>query len=516
MSISASGQPLTPRTRNYEEGATARTGRCWAATGSARPRRSPRRPGSVSSSRSFWYGTGCDGAPTRTTGASRSQKQCSATCAAISAPKPPNRTASWATTTRLRLRDRRGDRVGVERDERPRVEHLDARCPRPPARARRAARAARARRARRPSRRSPRARRAPCRARSRSAPRARAPARRRTAASARGRSTGLSSWIAAASRPFASNGFDGIATTRPGMCAKSASRLCECCAPRRTPPPPTIRITSGSFGVPPIMKRSFAAWFRIWSNATPAKSENCSSTTGRRPVSAAPIAQPTKPLSVSGVSRIRSAPKRLVQPLGRAEEAADAADVLADHDHVVVGGQLELERLADRGDEPERALARRRRLGVAAVRARTRPAAGRPGSRPRRPSAASIAASTSLGDVALELGQRLAVERQLGGEPRQRIARLPLLDRGRGRARPAGSRASSAACAGTSSARAASAPRRRARARAHARPPPRPRRRRCRRRPRPACRSRRRGRRCPRPRAACASRPTARTGCSRR
>ena len=98
------------------------------------------------------------------------------------------------------------------------------------------------------------------------------------------------------------------------MCANSASRLCECCAPRRTPPPPTIRITSGSFGVPPIMKRSFAAWFTIWSNATAEKSENCSSTTGRSPVSAAPIAQPTKPLSVSGVSRIRSAPNRSYSP----------------------------------------------------------------------------------------------------------------------------------------------------------------------------------------------------------
>ena len=49
------------------------------------------------------------------------------------------------------------------------------------------------------------------------------------------------------------------------MCAKSASRLCECCAPSRTPPPPTIRITSGMLGAPPIMKRSFAAWFMIWS-----------------------------------------------------------------------------------------------------------------------------------------------------------------------------------------------------------------------------------------------------------
>ena len=56
------------------------------------------------------------------------------------------------------------------------------------------------------------------------------------------------------------------------------------------------------------MNRSFAAWLTIWSKATAAKSENWSSITGRSPVSAAPIPQPTKPLSVSGVSRIRSAP----------------------------------------------------------------------------------------------------------------------------------------------------------------------------------------------------------------
>jgi len=46
----------------------------------------------------------------------------------------------------------------------------------------------------------------------------------------------------------------------------------------------------------------------IWSNATPEKSENWSSTTGRRPVSAAPMPHPTNPLSVSGVSRMRAAP----------------------------------------------------------------------------------------------------------------------------------------------------------------------------------------------------------------
>ena len=46
----------------------------------------------------------------------------------------------------------------------------------------------------------------------------------------------------------------------------------------------------------------------------------------------------------------------LVEALGRPEQAADAADVLAHHDHVGIGGELEVERLADRCHEPERAV----------------------------------------------------------------------------------------------------------------------------------------------------------------
>ncbi len=58
-------------------------------------------PGSVCCSRSFWYGHGRCGAPTRAIGASRLQKPCSPTAAAISAPMPQNCTASWAITRRF-------------------------------------------------------------------------------------------------------------------------------------------------------------------------------------------------------------------------------------------------------------------------------------------------------------------------------------------------------------------------------------------------------------------------------
>ena len=264
-------------------------------------------PGSVASSRSFWYGIGCDGAPTRTTGASSSQKLCSAICAAISAPKPPNWTASCATTTRCVLAT---DAAIVSVSSGTSVLGSTTSTLIPSGSRSRATRSAWGTVA-------PRATIVTSVRRGRCAPVPSSIAYRSSGTgtgSPKKRSfcsrkiTGLSSWIAAARSPFASKGFDGITTTSPGMWAKSASRLWECWAPRRTPPPDGIRITRGTFGVPPIMKRSFAAWLRIWSNATPAKSENCSSTTGRSPVRAAPMPQPTKPLSVSGVSRIRAAP----------------------------------------------------------------------------------------------------------------------------------------------------------------------------------------------------------------
>ena len=62
----------------------------------------------------------------------------------------------------------------------------------------------------------------------------------------------------------------------------------------------------------------------------------------------------------------------LLETLGGAEDPADGADVLAHQDHVRVGLELELERLADGGDEAERRAPSRPRApdGSAAVRAR--------------------------------------------------------------------------------------------------------------------------------------------------
>ena len=149
------------------------------------------------------------------------------------------------------------------------------------------------------------------------------------------------------------------------MCAKSASRLCECCAPSRTPPPDTIRITSGIVALPPIMNRSFAAWFTIWSKATVAKSENWSPDHGAQAGERG--ADPAPDEAALGQRRVPDPPRAvaLEQALRRAEDAADPTDVLAHDDHVRIRGEFEVEGLADRCDEAERPVALGRWDGMA-------------------------------------------------------------------------------------------------------------------------------------------------------
>ncbi|PKV99881.1 hypothetical protein ATK30_0874 [Amycolatopsis echigonensis] len=128
------------------------------------------------------------------------------------------------------------------------------------------------------------------------------------------RSTGSSSRIAAASRPLASAGVAGASTFRPGTWAYQTSRFCECVAASCCPPPPGVRITSGTLTCPPNIERIFAAWLTIWSMASRLKLIVMISTTGRSPSMAAPIAVPTNPSSQIGVSRTRRGPNSVSNP----------------------------------------------------------------------------------------------------------------------------------------------------------------------------------------------------------
>ena len=64
-------------------------------------------------------------------------------------------------------------------------------------------------------------------------------------------STGLSSRIAAFSRPLKSAALDGITTFNPGACTNIASRLWLCCPPTAQPAPVIASTTIGNSNWPP-------------------------------------------------------------------------------------------------------------------------------------------------------------------------------------------------------------------------------------------------------------------------
>ena len=89
------------------------------------------------------------------------------------------------------------------------------------------------------------------------------------------------------------------------------------------------------------------------------------STTGRRPVIAAPTAAPTKPISAMGVSMTRSGPNSVISPRvarsgppqasieAEVRAAGGAGDILAQDDDGRVASHLQAQRLVDRLAEVE-------------------------------------------------------------------------------------------------------------------------------------------------------------------
>ena len=147
---------------------------------------------------------------------------------------------------------------------------------------------------------------------------------------------------------MASAGVAGATTFRPGTCAYHTSRFCECVAASCWPPPPGVRMTSGTLTWPPNMAWIFAAWFTIWSIASRLKLMVMISTTGRRPSIAAPIAAPTKPSSAIGVSRTRFGPELVQQPGRDLVGALEDTDLLAEQDDRLVPVQLGAQRVVQR------------------------------------------------------------------------------------------------------------------------------------------------------------------------
>ena len=184
--------------------------------------------------------------------------------------------------------------------------------------------------------------------------------------------TGFGSWIAARSSPYVSAGVDGMTTVSPGMCASSASRLCECWLPDERPAPNCVRTVSAICAAPPVMNGSFAAWLSSWSRQTPRKSRYISSTTGRMPAIAAPTPRPT--IARLGDRRVADAiAEAVVQAARQAEHVAAGGDVDPGDEHALVAGELGFERGPDRVHRAEH-----RRVGGrrAAARRRARVAGG--------------------------------------------------------------------------------------------------------------------------------------------
>ena len=111
---------------------------------------------------------------------------------------------------------------------------------------------------------------------------------------------------------MASSGVAGHTHFSPGMWANDDSGFCEWKGPPEKPPPEGSRSTHGT-GVP-ARQRCLAAIVTRWSHAHETKSANCISATGRKPISAAPVAPPMIAVSDSGASITRHDPNSSWKP----------------------------------------------------------------------------------------------------------------------------------------------------------------------------------------------------------
>ena len=101
---------------------------------------------------------------------------------------------------------------------------------------------------------------------------------------------------------------------RPGACINRLSTQLECSEPAPLEEPEALRMTRGSLYSGPCMYLHLATQWKISAKQTVVKSEYISSTQGRRPVSAAPMALPMMAVSVMGVLRTRLGPNSSSMP----------------------------------------------------------------------------------------------------------------------------------------------------------------------------------------------------------
>ena len=162
--------------------------------------------------------------------------------------------------------------------------------------------------------------------------------------------TGSGSRIAAANNPFTSAGVDGATTFKPGTAMAQFSTACECCAPKRRPPPLAVRTTSGSEIWPP---RHVARLRHLVGRNVPAHGEEIGEhdlgdrpQTGHRRTHRGAEDRHLRDRRVAHARRTEA----FEQADGGFEHAARAADVLAEEHDVLVAFHL----LRDRRPRPLR------------------------------------------------------------------------------------------------------------------------------------------------------------------
>ena len=121
--------------------------------------------------------------------------------------------------------------------------------------------------------------------------------------------------IADFNKPFASYGFEGTITFKPGQFANQLSNACECVAASCPAEPVGPLKTIGQGNCPADICLIFAALFIIWSIPTREKLKVMNSIIGLFPVMVEPTPIPAKPNSLIGVSITLLSPNSSSIPL---------------------------------------------------------------------------------------------------------------------------------------------------------------------------------------------------------
>ena len=176
--------------------------------------------------------------------------------------------------------------------------------------------------------------------------------------------TGFGSWIAARSRPYVSAGVDGITTLSPGMCASSASRLCECWLPDERPAPNCVRTVSAISRGAAGHERQLRGLVEqlVEAHAEEVEVHELHDRAHARHRRADAEAD-DRALGDRGVAH--AVAEAVVQPARQAEHVAARGDVDPGDEHALVAGELDFERAADRVHRAEhgRVGGGRRRFG---------------------------------------------------------------------------------------------------------------------------------------------------------